>query len=120
MATKKHFLHDPIALLLVSANAFLATLSIILVFLRLSATQGVSTYITSYRPNLGINGVYGKGSIWGILSFVIFALVVLAISVTLSYRMYKIRRELSLTVLALTLPLLLFLAVVANAVLVLR
>ncbi|MFA5004225.1 MAG: hypothetical protein WC498_03045 [Candidatus Saccharimonadales bacterium] len=120
MASKKHFLQDRAALLLVSGNAFLAAVSIILVSLRLNATQGVSVYIVGYRPSLGIGGAYIRGTIWGILSFVFFTALVLIGGIILSYRIYAIKRELALTVLALTIPLFLFLIVVANALLVLH
>lgn len=119
MATNKHFLQDRTALLLVSGISFLTLASIVLVLLKLGANQGTSNYIISYRASLGI-ARYTTGTIRDILSFIVFAILILSLSLTLSYKAYRIKRELALVVLALTLPLLAFLIVVSNALLVLR
>ncbi|MEO6761671.1 MAG: hypothetical protein ABI220_04850 [Candidatus Saccharimonadales bacterium] len=119
MASNKHFLQDRAALLLVGGNTFLAFVAVLLVLLKLNATQGAGSYIISYRPSLGID-VYKSGTVWDIMSFVGFALLAYVIGITLSYKTHKIKRELSLVILALTLTMLVFLIVVANALLVLR
>jgi hypothetical protein len=119
MATKKHFLQDRTALLLVSGNAFLTLTAVVLTLLKLNAARGTTNYIVSYRSSLGIDR-YTTGTVWDIISFIFFALVVFGLSLALGYRVYAVKRELSLVVLGLTLPLLAFLIVVTNALLVLR
>jgi len=119
MATNKHFLQDRTALLLVSGTAFLTLMAVVLILLKLGSGQGTSNYIVSYRASLGIDR-YATGTVGDILSFVLAALLIFGLSLTLSFRAYRVKRELSLVVLALTIPLLLFLIVVSNALLVLR
>lgn len=119
MATNKHFLQDRTALLLVSGTAFLTLTAVVLILLKLSAGQSASNYIVSYRASLGIDR-YATGTVKDIASFILAAALIFGMSLTLSFKAYKVRRELSLVVLALTFPLLLFLIVVSNALLVLR
>jgi hypothetical protein len=119
MATNKHFLQDRTALLLVSGTAFLTLASIVLILLKLESGQGASNYIIAYRASLGIDR-YTTGTISDIISFIVFAVLIFGLSLTISYKSYPVKRELSLVVLALTIPLLLFLIVVSNALLVLR
>jgi hypothetical protein len=119
MATNKHFLQDRTALLLVSGTAFLTLASIVLVLLKLGSGQGTSNYIVSYRASLGIDR-YATGTVRDIVSFIVAAVLIFVISLALGYRAYPVKRELSLVILALTIPLLLFIIVVSNALLVLR
>jgi hypothetical protein len=119
MAVQKHFLQDRTALLLVSGMAFLTLTSVVLILLKLGNGQGTSNYIVSYRASLGIER-YATGTYKDILAFVVAAVLIFTTGTVLSYRTYKVRRELSLVVLVLTIPLLLFLIVVSNALLVLR
>jgi hypothetical protein len=119
MASQKHFLQDRTALLLVSGTAFLTLASIVLILLKLGSGQGTSNYVVSYRASLGINR-YVTGTVRDIIAFIVAAVLIFAISLVLSYRSYQVKRELSLVVLALTVPLLLFLIIVSNALLVLR
>jgi hypothetical protein len=119
MATSKHFLQDRTALLLVSGTAFLTLLAVSLVLLKIGSGQGTSNYIVSYRASLGIDR-YTTGTVRDIVSFIVAAVLIFGTSVTLAYRSYRVKRELSLVVLALTIPLLLLLIVVSNALLVLR
>ncbi|HSX31501.1 MAG TPA: hypothetical protein VLE99_06315 [Candidatus Saccharimonadales bacterium] len=119
MATNKHFLQDRTALLLVSGTAFLTLASVALILLKLGSEQGTTIFIASYRSSLGI-GSYINGTARDILSFAVAAVLIFTVSLVLAYRSYAVRRELSLVVLVLTIPLLLFLIVVSNALLVLR
>lgn len=118
MANPKHFLQDRTALLLVSGLAFLTVIAVVLILLKLGSGQS-SSYIVSYRASLGIDR-YTPGTLRDIVSFVVCAVLVFVFGVVLSYKSYPIKRELSLAVLALTFPLLAFLIVVSNALLVLR
>ena len=119
MATSKHFIQDRSALLLVSANTFLALLSVVLILLKVNATRGTVNYIVSYRSSLGIDG-YTQGTFWDIMSFVLATIIVYTIGMLIGYRAYKIRRELALVSLALTIPLLVLIIIVSNALLFLR
>lgn len=119
MTGSKHFIQDRTALLLVSANGFLALAAVVLIGLKLSAAQGTINYIVSYRASLGIDS-YSQGTVWDIVSFIAAAVTIFTISLLLGYRTYKINRQLSLTVLVLTLPLLVLLIIVSNALLILR
>jgi len=115
----KKYLHDKLILLLISGNVFLAFLCIVLVFLRLNIGQGGEGYIVQYRSNLGISA-FKNGGIGGILSFALFAVVVLAINAVLSIRAYHVRRELSISILAAGILLTIFAIIVSNALMVLH
>ncbi len=119
MSTPTHFIQDRTALLLLSLNAFLTLVASVLIGLKLHATKGTASYIISYRASLGIDG-YMQGTIWDIASFIVAAILIFTLGVVLAQRVYVIKRELSLAVLALTVPLLALLIIVSNALLVLR
>lgn len=119
MATQKHFLQDRTALLLVSGTAFLTLAAVALILLKMGSGQGTSNYIVSYRASLGIER-YTTGTVRDIISFVAAAVLFFGVSLVLSYRAYAVRRELSLVILALTVPLQLLLIITSNALLVLR
>ncbi len=119
MPMPKKYFHDRLILLLLSVNGFLAFLCIALVFLRLGAAAGSQGYIVQYRANLGISA-FKTGGVSTIVAFAFFALIVLAAQVALSIRTYEIRRELSVAILGLGLPLLVLAVIVSNALLVLR
>ncbi len=119
MPTSKKYFHDRLILLLLSINGFLAFLCIILVLLRLGAGTGGQGYIVQYRANLGI-GAFKQGGVGNLVAFALFAVITLGAQIALSIRTYPIRRELSIAVLSLGLPLLLLAVIVSNALLVLR
>ncbi len=106
-------------MLLVSGTSFLTLTAVVLIVLKLLAGQGTSSYIISYRASLGIDR-YTTGTVTDIIGFAVAAVLFFGVSLTLSYRVYKVKRELSLAVLGLTVLLLLFLIVVSNSLLVLR
>lgn len=118
MHIPKKYLHDKFVLLLISINAFLAFLCIVLVLLRAGLGQGVDGYIVEYRANLGLSA-FQKGSIISIFGFVLFAILTFGINVLLSIRIYHLRRSLSLAVLGLGVLLLLLAIIVSNALLAL-
>lgn len=119
MATiPKKYLHDRVILILVSITALLAIVCAIFVLLRFGTDSG-GGYIVQYRANLGISA-FKTGSVANILSFALFAPLVAVINIILSIRMYHIRRQLSLTVLALGIIVLVLAIIVSNALLVLR
>jgi hypothetical protein len=118
MHIPKKYLHDKFILLLVSVNAFLAFLCIVLVLLRAGLGQGVEGYIVEYRANLGLSA-FQKGGVASIFSFVLFAILTFGVNVLLSVRTYHLRRTLSLTILALGTLMLLLAIIVSNALLAL-
>jgi hypothetical protein len=99
--------------------AFLMLAAIVLILLKLGSGQGTSNYIISYRASLGIDR-YATGTIKDVLSFIVAAILIFVVGVVSGYRTYPVRRELALVIMVLTMPLLLFLIVVSNALLVLR
>lgn len=119
MSSTKHFIQDRTALLLVSVNAFLALAAMVLIGLKLDASKGTVNYIVSFRSSLGFDG-YTQGTVWDVASFMVAAGLIFLIGLTLSYRTYPIKRELSLAVLTLTVPLLVLVIIVSNALLLLR
>jgi hypothetical protein len=118
MHIPKKYLHDKFVLLLVSVNVFLALLVIAIVLLRAGLGQGVDGYIVEYRANLGLSA-FQKGSIFSIISFTLFALLVLVLNVVLSVRIYPLRRALSLTILVAGVLVLLLAVIVSNSLLAL-
>lgn len=119
MPIPKKYLHDKLILLLVSGNIFLAFICAALVFLRLNIGQGGEGYIVEYRSNLGISP-FKNGSITAILSFVLFAVLIVVMNIVLSIRTYHVRRELAVAVLAAGIILLILTIIVSNALLVLH
>ncbi len=119
MPMPKNYLRDKLVLLLLSANVFMAFLCAVLVFLRLNFGQGAEGYIIEYRSNLGISA-FRVGGISGLLTFAAFAIILVIVNMGLSIRTYRIRRELSLAILAAGLLLLLLATIVSNALMVLH
>jgi hypothetical protein len=118
MATSKKYFHDHFVLLLLSVNAFLAVAGSIFILLRLGTSHGTG-YIVQYRPSLGINA-FQTGSVVELLSFVVFAALILLIHTLLSLRIYPIHRQLAITILSLGVLLLILTVIISNALLVLR
>lgn len=118
MAAPKKYIQDHVVLLLLSANIFLAVSTVIFVLLRLSAGHG-SGYIAQYRPSVGVDS-FKPGSVVDLLSFIIFAFLVLAIHTILSIRCYAINRHLTIAILGLGILFLLLTIIVSNALLVLH
>jgi hypothetical protein len=118
MHIPKNYFHDRTVLLLLSINTFLALLGSALIVLRLD-TSRPDGYIVQYRANLGLSA-FKSGDSSALLSFVLFALLVLAFHTILSMRVYHVRKHFSIAVLAMGLLLLTLSTIVSNALLVLR
>ena len=118
MATPKKFYHDHFVLILLSTNAFLTCLDIIYILIKLGTSHG-SDYYAQYRPSLGVN-IYVPGGVIDIISFTVFAVVVMGINSVLSYRVYKIHRQLAIMVLSLGILLLILTLIIGNSLLLLR
>lgn len=125
MATNKHFLQDRTMLLFVSGETFLMLFSSTVILLRLNASRDKAIFVSQFRslpnaPDFAAGGIGVNGTVWDIISFVVAAFVLYVIGMVLAYRVYRIRRELALVVLVLTLVLLAFLIAVSNILLVIR
>ena len=117
MLIPKQYLHDRLVLLIESVNIFLALVLALLTVLRLDTSH--SSYIVQYRSNAAINA-FKSGSSTELFSFIIFGFLTLIIHTAISLRVYRIHRQLSVTVLALGTLLLVIAIIVSNALLVLR
>lgn len=125
MAVNKHFLQDRMVLLFLSIETFLALLTNVMILLRLNAVGAKDTYLVQFRsqPNaidFATGGVGVYGTVWDIVSFIVAAVLFYVIGLMIAYRVYKLRRELALVVLAITGILLLFLLAVSNILLIIR
>jgi len=125
MATNKHFFQDRTMLLFVSFETFIVLLSSALILLRLNAARDKVIFVSQFRslpnaPDFAAGGLGVNGSVWDIVSFVVAAVGIYTFGMILAFRVYRLRRELALTVLVLTLVLLLFLLAVSNILLVIR
>jgi len=118
MAAAKSYFQDRLVLLLLSVNIFLAFLATVLILFRVGSGGG-SGFIIQFRSNLGISA-FKTGSATSLLAFIGFAILVLIAHTVLSWKAYHIRRQLSLTILALGTLLLLLCIIVSNALLALR
>jgi hypothetical protein len=117
MHIPKGYFHDKIVVLLLSINAFLVLLGTVLVLLRLDG--GSEVYIVEYRANLGLSA-FKRGGPETLYSFVIFGLIIFALHTLISIRVYPIRRQFAVAVLAMGSLLLMLSIVVSNALLILR
>lgn len=113
---KKYF-HDRFVLFALSVNTFLALLVVAFVFLNLGDTG--NSYIQSYRSNLGLNA-YQVGNVGQIISFAIFAVMVLIGQFLISLKFYGIRKHVSWIIMTLGMFLLILSLIVGNALLQLR
>lgn len=119
MSTPKKYFHDHFVLLLVSVNSFLTIAVVIFVLVRIIGFNHGNGFIVQYRPSLGVNS-YQTGSVLQLIAFAIYAPLILAINFVLSYRVYKIHRQLAVTILSLGILLLTLSIIIANALLLLR
>ncbi len=118
MHTPKKYIHDRLVLLLLTANTFFAVLTTVLILLKLDSSRAEG-YIVQFRPSLGLSAYY-KSDSTGIVSFAVFALLVLVFHTILSIRVYGIRRHFAIVVLGMGLLLILLSLVISNALLLLR
>lgn len=115
MHIPKNYFHDRIVLLLITVNTFLTLLAGVLVVLNMDFNRP-DGYIVQYRANLGLSA-YKAGSSLVILSFIGFALAVMALHTLLSMKMYTHRRTFAITMLGLGTLLLIITLFVSNALL---
>jgi len=118
MHIPKKYLHDRLIMLFISINTFLALLNGLLVLLRLGGGES-DVYIIQYRANLGLSA-FKRGGPEALVSFIIFGFLVLAIHIILSARVYPIKRQFAVAILALGTLLLCLSIIVSNALLALK
>ena len=118
MLIPKNYFHDRLVLLLISVNVFLALLGSVLVLFRLDG-GGSDVYIIQYRQNLGLSA-FKRGGEGPLLSFAIFGFLVLIVHVLLSMRVFPVRRQFAVAILAMATLLLSLSIIVSNALLILR
>lgn len=117
MLLPKKYVRDRVILILLSINAFLMVLTIVLLLLRIGDASG--SYIAQYRSSFGVNS-FKQGSILDLLSFGMYAVLVTVVNFVLSARTYRIHRQLAIVILSIGAMLLVFGLIVSNALLVLR
>jgi len=118
MATTKTYFHDHLVLFLLAINSFLAIFTATFVFLRLASDNG-SSYIVQYRSSLGVSE-YKTGGVSDIVSFGVFAILILIINVVLSTKTYTISRNLTIMILSLGILLTVIDLIVSNSLIVLH
>jgi hypothetical protein len=121
MAISKKYFHDHLVMLLLSVNVFLAVGGSLFILLSLSTGHN-NSYIIQCRDcsNSAAVNRFTNGDVTGLISFVVFAALVLVAHISLSLRAYKIHRQLAIAILALGVLLLALTIIVSNALLVLR
>lgn len=113
---KKYF-HDRFVLAVLSINVFLTIITIAIILLSLGDTG--NSYIQAYRSNLGLNA-YQVGGVGQIISFAVFAVMVLVGQLFISLKFYGIRKHVSWFIMVLGTLLLILSLIVSNALLQLR
>lgn len=116
--TKKYF-YDRTVLLLLGVLMFACLAAIISIVIRIIGGQGSGDYFTQYRGNTGISA-YKVGDVSSIFSFVFFVVLTFVASFFLSVRSYRIKRQISVIILALGIVLAVLAVIVGNALLALR
>lgn len=97
MHPSKRYIHDRLVLLLISASAFIAILTLLSVIWQLGNIRSEG-FIIQYRPSLGLSA-FKKGSSIEIIAFPIFAGLVFFYHLILSIKTYHIRKYFSVAVL---------------------
>lgn len=117
MHTPKRYIHDRLILLLLTANTFFAILTTVIILLRFGGSSSEG-FIVQYRPSLGLSR-YFKGEKTEILSFAIFAILILVVHTVLSIKVYHIRRQFSVVILGMGLLLILLSLIISYSLLLL-
>ena len=117
MGLPKKYLNEKAIFFLLLANGLLMLLCILYIVLRVDTSQAAA--LISYRATLGING-FVSGRPAQLYSFALFAVLVTAVHVILSIRLFSFRRVLSIAVLGLNIVLLVFTLMVSTALIPVR
>jgi hypothetical protein len=108
MDIPKKFLHDRLALFLITLISLLVVIGVSVVLLRFDATKNPTTTV-AYRPSI-VGSQYQSGKPIDIYSMAVYIVVTAAAGVFLSARIYPVRHYLSIFLLSST-ALLLILAI---------
>lgn len=117
MHIPKKYIHDRLILMIISVNVFLAILSCLMVTYHLTNSSTKQFWI-QYRPSLSQVDAYKNGGAQAFIGFIFFSILVLAFHTLMSIKMYPIKRNYAITVLALGTLLLSLAIIVSNALLV--
>lgn len=118
MHVPKNYFHDRMILALLSSSVFLTVLGSLLILLRLDSGSPDS-YVVQYRADLGLGG-FKSGDSTTFFSVVAFLVFVLLFHTLLSIKVYGIRRQFAVTILAMAVLLMILTIIVSNALLVMR
>lgn len=118
MHVPKKYFHDRLVLLLLTVDVFVVALMSVLILLRLDSGDS-NSFIIEYRSNLGLSG-YEAGGATDFIAFIAFGVIILVSHIALSMRMYDVRRQYSVGILAMGTILVTFSLVVSNALLAIR
>lgn len=111
MKVPKNYFHDKTVLLLISASGFIAVINSVFLLLRINFSE---SYIFQFRDSVA-GEVFVPANATAFLYFIGFALFTVVFHTVVSMRMYYKRRHYAYVMLSLGLLLLVFLAVVSNA-----
>ena len=118
MAFSKEYFHDRLILLLLTVSVFLTVVGSLLILFKFTPGRNEG-YIIQYRSNLGVGG-YKNGQPSELIAFILFLLVILAITTVLSVRVYGIHRQFAVSILGMGVLLMILAIIVSNALLLLR
>lgn len=118
MEIPKRYLHDRLMLLLLTVISILMVVGISFVLIRFDASRNPTTTI-AYRPNI-TGSQYQSGKPIDIYSLALFMLVVALSSAILSSRIYYLRRNLAVFILASGVFLLILAIIVSNSLISLQ
>jgi hypothetical protein len=121
MAISSKFFKDHFILLMTTVNLFLCIIAIVFIIVRLSSVHSTN-YIIQCRNCSDPNAVnkFITGSVVDMVSFIVFSVVVLVSSGTLSYRVFLINRKLSIAILGMGIILQVLTLIITNALFILR
>jgi 1,4-dihydroxy-2-naphthoate octaprenyltransferase len=115
----KRYFYDRVVLVLLTVSIFIALALVINILIRVTSGQGAVDYFVQYRSTAGVRA-FSPGGVGEILTFILFGVITLITSITLSIRTYATKKELSLAILSFGILLLLLAVIVSNALLALR
>lgn len=115
------YFRDHFILLLLTLNFFLFILAIIFLTVRLSSVHATN-YIIQCRNCTDVNAVnkYITGSLFDMVGFIVFSVIVVVAGSLLSYRTFAINRKLSVVILGMGILLQILTLIITNALFILR
>ena len=111
MFTKKYFQDRPVLFLHIAIIG-MGLLSIISSIIRVDTTKVAA--IVRYEPGRGFAG-YTRGEPLDLYVFIVGSIIIIAVAVLLSAKLYSMQRALSISLLSLSLVVMIFMFVASNA-----